>query len=358
MEIFSALLALCEGNSPVTGEFPPQRPVTRRFDVSFDMAWIKRWVNNREAGDLRHTRTHYDIILMCARKPVINRQQAKITDLRMRSMKDNFIVKTSGSKYREVRNENTSNIINKFLVRIPNGDAVGINSSHRMGQATGEYNKMLILRLPKRENHRTVFDNARALKGTKYSISKQIPVEVEDRRQFAWADFKQAKADKKAVRFDGTTLGVGSEVVAKYQPVSLPTFGNILLGDGGSSLPYGASDITIEGDHRFRAWAVPVRCQDDVRQCLDQPLHLAELSGTTFVPYAYRYSDGAESYENFHSDGDTNYGLSLFKILRKQSASDIAAFVTHHALGRPLSRRKKRECLASVISGAIMALNF
>ena len=33
MEIFSALLALCVRNSPVTGEFPAQRPVTRSFDV-------------------------------------------------------------------------------------------------------------------------------------------------------------------------------------------------------------------------------------------------------------------------------------------------------------------------------------
>ena len=31
METFSALLALCAGNSPVTGEFPSQRPVTRSF---------------------------------------------------------------------------------------------------------------------------------------------------------------------------------------------------------------------------------------------------------------------------------------------------------------------------------------
>ena len=33
METFSALLALCEGNSLVTGEFPSQRPVTRHYDV-------------------------------------------------------------------------------------------------------------------------------------------------------------------------------------------------------------------------------------------------------------------------------------------------------------------------------------
>ena len=37
METFSALLAICAGNSPVTDEFPAQRPATRRFDVLFDM---------------------------------------------------------------------------------------------------------------------------------------------------------------------------------------------------------------------------------------------------------------------------------------------------------------------------------
>ena len=39
---FSASLAICAGNSPVTGEFPAQRPVTRSFDVFFDLRQNKR----------------------------------------------------------------------------------------------------------------------------------------------------------------------------------------------------------------------------------------------------------------------------------------------------------------------------
>ena len=42
METFPALLALCAGNSPVPGEFPTQRPVTRSFDVFFDLRLNKR----------------------------------------------------------------------------------------------------------------------------------------------------------------------------------------------------------------------------------------------------------------------------------------------------------------------------
>ena len=37
-----AILVLCAGNSPVTGEFHAQRPVTRSFDVFFDLCPNKR----------------------------------------------------------------------------------------------------------------------------------------------------------------------------------------------------------------------------------------------------------------------------------------------------------------------------
>ena len=37
LDTFSALLAFCAGNSLVSGEFPAERPVTRSFDVIFDL---------------------------------------------------------------------------------------------------------------------------------------------------------------------------------------------------------------------------------------------------------------------------------------------------------------------------------
>ena len=66
METFIALLALCTGNSPVTGEFPAQRPVTRGFDVSFDLHMNKRlskqsrrWWFETPSGSLcRHCNAH------------------------------------------------------------------------------------------------------------------------------------------------------------------------------------------------------------------------------------------------------------------------------------------------------------
>ena len=53
------LLALCEGNPPVTGGFPSPRPVTRSFDGLFDL--------RRRKGLCKHLRrhgAHHDVTLM------------------------------------------------------------------------------------------------------------------------------------------------------------------------------------------------------------------------------------------------------------------------------------------------------
>ena len=42
MDTFTGLLAFCEGNSPATGEFPSQRPVTRSNDGFFDLRLDKQ----------------------------------------------------------------------------------------------------------------------------------------------------------------------------------------------------------------------------------------------------------------------------------------------------------------------------
>ena len=42
MEALSALLAIFAGNSPITEEFPSQKPVARSFDAFFDLRLNKR----------------------------------------------------------------------------------------------------------------------------------------------------------------------------------------------------------------------------------------------------------------------------------------------------------------------------
>ena len=67
METFSASLAFCAGNSPITGEFPAQRPVTRSFGVFFDLRLNKRlskqsrgwWFETQSRSLWRHCNVAY-----------------------------------------------------------------------------------------------------------------------------------------------------------------------------------------------------------------------------------------------------------------------------------------------------------
>ena len=49
METFPALLAIYARNSSVSGEFPAQRPVTRSFDVFFDLC-LNKWLSKQWWG--------------------------------------------------------------------------------------------------------------------------------------------------------------------------------------------------------------------------------------------------------------------------------------------------------------------
>ena len=66
MKPFSALLALWEGNPPVTGGLPSQRLMMRLFDVLFDVlcGCTNGWANDRNTGDLRHHRTQNYVTVM------------------------------------------------------------------------------------------------------------------------------------------------------------------------------------------------------------------------------------------------------------------------------------------------------
>ena len=71
METLFALLAICAGNSPATGELPSQRPVTRSFDVFFDLRLNKRlskqsrrrWFETQSRSSWRHCNVYKSLAL-------------------------------------------------------------------------------------------------------------------------------------------------------------------------------------------------------------------------------------------------------------------------------------------------------
>ena len=67
METFSALLALCAGNSPIPVNSPHNGQWRGALVFSLICTRINDWVNNRKAGDLRRRRGHCYVKVMQSR---------------------------------------------------------------------------------------------------------------------------------------------------------------------------------------------------------------------------------------------------------------------------------------------------
>ena len=86
MEAFSALLTLCVGNSPGTGEFPTQTPVSQNFDVFFDMRPNKRlrkqswgwWFETPSRPLKRHCNVWVILRDTGIRTPPLNKQSREV----------------------------------------------------------------------------------------------------------------------------------------------------------------------------------------------------------------------------------------------------------------------------------------
>ena len=91
----------------------------------------------------------------------IDQQASEILDLKARSMKDNFIIKTRGDKYKPVKNEDTAEKLREFLrdeLKIPDTQNIKIMRAHRMGRGNEKYNPMMIAKLPYAQVHKKIFD--------------------------------------------------------------------------------------------------------------------------------------------------------------------------------------------------------
>ena len=108
METFSALLAICAGNSPVPGEFPAHRPMTQSFDVFFDLRLNKRlskqsrgwWFETLSRPLWRHSNVYWDgPLVACATRSFMYMLTTGYYQIKMHSKTNTTIIGKPESKW-------------------------------------------------------------------------------------------------------------------------------------------------------------------------------------------------------------------------------------------------------------------
>ena len=61
METFSVLMDLCEGIHRWPADSSHKGQLIGALMISLSFAWTDGWTNNRDAGDLRRHRAHYNV---------------------------------------------------------------------------------------------------------------------------------------------------------------------------------------------------------------------------------------------------------------------------------------------------------
>ena len=287
----------------------------------------------------------------------IERQNIELSDLRARSMRDNFIVKSKGNKYKENKDEDSVATMQRFFadeLRIPDADKIPISRAHRMGPAQEGRNRMLIGKIVFDDDQRRILTNASVLKDTDYEISKQIPREYEERRQFAWATYRKARSEKRHAVFDGPNLIVDDERVLKFDPIPLPNSSD--SGTDAHKLDIASSEFHTKNDHKLQTWASEIKSIQDVHDCLDVLLSDDKLAKATHIPYAFRYKDSdGKIIENFDSDSDHGIGLHILNIIRKKNLMNFAVFVPRWSAPRRISLWEKLDLMNSALAEILPA---
>ena len=118
----NALLAFCAGNSPVTGEFPVQSPVTRSFDVFFDLRlnrqlskqWRRWWFETLPRLLLRHCNAReliwWPVALTTLTRWSLNKL-ADILQTKLPKTFQNIYRKSSNIRHNKSKNLNYSHIV-------------------------------------------------------------------------------------------------------------------------------------------------------------------------------------------------------------------------------------------------------
>ena len=226
----------------------------------------------------------------------------EILDLKTRSMKDNIVI----YKLEEGENEKPSEVkgkVAKFIKeKLKVDDAITIDRAHRLGAKKDGISRSIVAKIPSSDEKSKLFQAAKNLKETNYSISDQYPPEIDERRKRLVPIMKAKREEDEDVkcRLIGDRLYInGERYIDDHDTKMIFTDDDVVA----------AKDVTVfhsepmnEQGSTFQGHASPIKSQNDVKPVLLKIFENKLVAGATHNIYAYRVKIGSRIKEGCCDD--------------------------------------------------------
>jgi hypothetical protein len=239
------------------------------------------------------------------------RIQNELSDVQAHSMKNNiiFTLDKNSDYAKKQKEQDCTTIVRGFLIevmKISFADKFYIPVAHRLGQSSERGMSPIIAKFPNAAEMDTIMRHTNRLKGTRHFLTRQLPPEKRERKQFALTEFSSLKknTDNK-IRMTDEKIYVNGLLQRKFLAPSLPEE----LG-WRSVLDIDESDSIEDKGSTFKGYVADVTSLDKIRLVLDSLVRRPDVAAAQHVIYAYRIETATASVsENFDSDGD--YGALI-----------------------------------------------
>ena len=271
------------------------------------------------------------VSLLCVKlvrsEMITSRLTREVSEIKAHSMKYNLIFNfdRNTDTYKEIDGEDSIGVIKRFLsnvMNVPNASKMYIPVAHRLGKRSPGITRSILAKIPNANDLDKILKHTNRLKDTKHFVQKQLPPSLNERKQFAIAEFKEKRGDENnKARMVNEKLYIKGKLQTKYQPPELPVrdmsspTDDIEITEGSSIDDSGST---------FKGYAASATCPEDVTAALHRVIQLPGVATATHLIYAYRIDKGPMGItENFNSDGDHGTGWELLKHMRSSGDTNV-----------------------------------
>ena len=200
---------------------------------------------------------------------------------------------------------------------------------HRIGKAATGHHRVIIAKCNPSEGKHIIFSHIKNLdKNKKFGVSEQLPREMAERKKQLIPEYKQAKQDKKVVKWNVDKLIISGQVkeVKKDRVSDI----NVNTTEKAITLQHEIhrSPPQTHQASSFQGHSVKISTQDDIIPALHAIYSDSRVARASHNIYAYRLKSGGRYLEHYEDDGEWGAGAKLLELLRDNNVENSLVCVT------------------------------